>query len=177
MQITPLDVGAGIEAHFPQKCPTLAKNETYCNYIADGATLCAYTHSKHWQQFMTCKYQQALKMAANPFLTEATFDSALEECAKDMSDYSADQLRACAYGDEAETLRTTSRVYHMRRVFADAGLTSPGLAWATVASKFVTDPATENYDSRVPWQAKLLTAICAEYKGTKPAACSSMVIA
>lgn len=153
----------------------MAKSEQNCNYIADGATLCALTHSQHWMQFMTCKYEQALKMDANPFQTEATFDAALGVCAQDMSDYSADDLRACAYGDEAEELRARNRD-HVKTIFADTGR-NPGLLWATIAGKVVTDPATENWDSRVAWKAKLLTAICEEYQGTKPAACSAMVIA
>jgi len=127
-------------------------------------------------QFVTCKYQNALKMDANPFANETMFDTALGVCALEMSDYSADELRACAYGDEAEEYRAINRE-HTKIVFAEQGMASPQLVWALINGKFVTDPATENWDSRATWQAKLVTAICAEYKGTKPASCSSMVIA
>jgi len=173
VQIKPLDPGA--DQHFPQVCPTVAKSETNCNYILDGATLCLAKHSSHWMKFMTCKYEQALRMDANEFLTEATFDSRLEVCVQDMSDYSLDELRACTYGDEAEELRATNRDY-IQTLFANTK-SEYGLLWAVVNGKVVTDPATENWDSRVAWKAKLVTAICDEYQGTKPAACSSMVIA
>lgn len=176
MRVSPLDPGA--DEHFPQLCPSLAKSETNCNYIADGATLCASTHSKQWMKFVDCKYQNALMMpipSANPFIHDATFDSALRECAQEMTDYSVDELRACTYGDEAEELRAANRD-HVKTVFADLGM-APNLLWVTVNGKVVTDPATENYDSRVAWKAKLGTAICGEYSGTKPTACSSVVIA
>lgn len=172
----PLDISPDIIPSHPQVCPNLAKTETNCNYIADGANLCAQ-HSTHWQQFTTCMFQQALQGdSKNPLAVEATFDAQLSVCAKEMPDYSVDDLRNCTYGDEADQLHAMNKDA-TARIFAELGMSAPGLVWASVGGKLVSDSSTESFNSRATWQRKLVSAVCQAYTGPKPTSCSSSFLA
>jgi len=176
VKFNPLDISPDIIPTHPQVCPNIAKTETNCNYIADGANLCAQ-HSEQWQQFTTCMFQQALQGDSNnPLATEATFDAQLGECAKEMSDYSAVDLRTCTYGDEADQLHAENKVA-ITKIFSGLGMSSPGLVWASVDGILVSDASTESMNSRATWQRKLVSAVCAAYTGPKPSSCSSAILA
>lgn len=176
VKFNPLDLSPKIIPSHRQVCPTLAKTETNCNYIADGANLCAQ-HSAQWQQFATCMFQQTLRGdSKNPLAKESTFDAQLGECAKEMSDYSADDLRTCTYGEEADQLHAESKVV-ASKIFADLGMSSPGLVWASVGGKLVSDRSTTSMGSRAAWQRKLVKAVCAAYTGPQPASCLPVVLA
>jgi len=175
-KFNPLDLSPQIIPTHPQVCPNLAKTETNCNYIADGANLCAQ-HSQQWVQFTSCMFNLTLQGDDNnPLATESTFDAQLGECAKEMSDYSVDELRACTYGAEADELHAQNKKT-ISRIFADLGMSSPGLVWASVGGKLVSDSSTESMGSRAAWQIKLSHAVCEAYQGAKPALCQSFVLA
>lgn len=175
----PLDVSPSIIPTHPETCDGLAKTETNCNYIADGMNLCAQ-HSAQWHNFTACVYTQGLKGdATNRFAKKDTFDQQLGECAEELSDYSADQLRTCTYGEEADKLRAASRTT-VAKLFSDYGMQSPGLVWAAVDGQLITDDSTEKGPevSRLSWQLKLSRAVCVAYKDPKtlPKFCASHVV-
>jgi len=171
----PLDLSPAIIPSHKQVCPTLAKTETNCNYIADGANLCAQ-HSAQWFDFTDCMFQLTLNGDdKNPLTKEATFDAQLGKCAEVMSDYSADELRTCTYGEEADELRAEN-LQTTSKIFSTLGM-SPGLVWASVDGKLVSDKSSESMGSRAVWQRKLVTAACASYKGPKLIpSCSSLEV-
>lgn len=178
-KFNPLDVSPAIIPTHPQKCEGLAHTETNCNYILDGANLCAQ-HSAQWQNFTTCAYKQGLKGdGMNAFAKKETFDQQLGECAKELTDYSADQLRACTYGEEADRLRAASKK-KVTELFKDYGMRVPGLVWAAVDGKLVHDRSTETGPdvSRDPWKQKLKMAVCAALPKDLPlpASCSKAVV-
>jgi len=172
----PLDLSPQIIPSHPQTCPNLAKTETNCNYIADGANLCAQ-HSAQWYQFTDCMFQLTLKGdSQNPLAKESTFDAQLGKCAEVMSDYSVEDLRACTYGEEADQLRAEN-LQKTAKIFNQLGMTSPGLVWASVGGALVSDPSTESMGSRAAWQKKLVAQACASYRGPKLVpSCSSLEV-
>lgn len=171
----PLDVSPAIIPSHPQTCPSLAKTETNCNYIADGANLCAQ-HSAQWFHFTDCMFQLTLQGdEKNPLANESTFDAQLGECAEVMSDYSVEDLRACTYGEEADQLRAEN-LQTTSKIFSELGM-SPGLVWASIGGKLVSDPSSEGLGSRAAWQTKLVTEVCASYHGPKMVpSCSSLEV-
>jgi hypothetical protein len=179
VKFNPLDISPAIISSHPETCEGLAHTEKNCNYIADGMNLCAQ-HSTQWQNFTTCAFKQGLKGdTTNPFAKKETFDQQLGECAKELSDYSADQLRACTYGEEADRLRAASKK-KIAELFSDYGMKSPGLVWAAVDGKPVQDPTTEKGPdvSRGTWQQKLKKAVCEALPKDlpRPESCSKFVV-
>lgn len=93
-----------------------------------------------------------------------------------MSDYSAEDLRACTYGEEADRLRAEN-LQTTAKIFNQLGMTSPGLVWASVGGVLVDDPSTESMGSRAAWQKKLVAQACASYRGSKLVpSCSSLEV-
>jgi len=172
----PLDISPFIIPSHPESCDGLAHTEKNCNYIADGMNLCAQ-HSAQWPNFTACVYKQGLNGdGSNAFAKKETFDQQLGECAKELSDYSADQLRACTYGVEADHLRAASKKA-ITGLFKNYGMKGPGLVWAAVNGKLVQDTSTEKgpETSRAAWQQKLVKAVCDELPLDlpRPTACES----
>jgi len=174
----PLEFTPQIIPTHPEKCPTLAKTETNCNYIADGANLCAQ-HSAQWFQFTDCMFQLTLQGdSENPLANETLFDPNLRKCAEVMSDYSVEDLRACTYGEEAEQIRAEN-MQTISEIFSQLGLTHPNLVWASVGGKLVSNPSETDspVSDRAVWQKKLVDEVCAQYSGPKLLpSCSSLQV-
>ena len=111
----------------------------------------------------------------NPLAKESTFDAQLGKCAKVMSDYSVEDLRACTYGEEADQLRAEN-LQTTSKIFSQLGM-KPGLVWASVGGKLVSDRSTETTGSHAAWQKKLVAEVCASYRGPKLVpSCSSLEV-
>lgn len=166
----PLDISPAIIGSHQQNCTGLAKEETNCNYIADQANLCVQQHSKQRANFTECMFRQALQGdERNPLAARGTFDGQLADCAATLEDYSVDELRSCAYSDEAVQLRASNRDT-IADIFSDLNM-SAGLVWASVDGNLVSGATEDTTSSREDWQHDLVTAVCDAYTGVKPEAC------
>jgi len=159
-----------LEKFHGAQCPNLTAATPFCNYITDGANLCAQAHSKSWWSFTACMYSKADPNGDkdqdknNPLASDKTFDSTLAGCAaKTMQDELKD-LRTCTYGEEGLTLRHASAGKTPVAKFA-------GPVWVNVGTKSVAAP--KGPVSRVQWQKDVVAAVCSEYSGEKPQSCSS----
>merc|ERR1712232_918509 len=78
------------------KCEGLSHATDYCNFIADGANLCAQMHSRSWWSFTRCMYSHADPVGDkdmdknNPLAHNITFDKTMTACAKGLSDYAVE---------------------------------------------------------------------------------------
>lgn len=155
-----------LKKYHDAKCENLTAATDYCNFIADGANLCAQAHSTAWWKFTKCMYSLADPNGdtdhdtKNPLAHVKTFDQAMTRCAARLHDYGAPALRRCVYGDEAKALRQASA----------AKTAASGLVWVNVNGKVVPAPNLPNI-SRATWQKDVLRAVCGAYKGEKPASC------
>jgi hypothetical protein len=158
------------------KCEGLAPSTDYCDFIADGANLCAQAHSSTWFSFVACMYSVADPDkdgdAKNPLAHSASFDTQLTTCSKMVPDYNATALSACTYGSEAQELRKVSAAktpeFH-------------GPQWIIVDGKLIPSPTLpdgrpDEKAPRGPWVKQVIQAICAAYAGPKPRACSQAAI-
>jgi len=156
------------------KCEGLTNATTFCNFVADGANLCAQAHSKKYWDFIACMYSVADphgdtdKDAKNPLAHSETFDKQVTTCAQEMSDYSLSALLTCTHGSEGAALRNASAAktpdFH-------------GTVWVSVDGKIVPSPTLpsgkpDEKAPRGPWIKNVISAICAVYTGQKPKACS-----
>lgn len=156
------------------QCENLTATTTFCNYIADGANLCARKHSSTWWSFTLCMYSTADpdglkdKDKNNPLAHAKTFDSQLSKCAdRNLQHYSVEDLRTCTYGEEGMTLRHLSAAKFPAAKFQ-------GVVWVMVGDKFVPAPGSPSLP-RDTWAKDVVTAVCAAYSGEKPASCSQIV--
>lgn len=149
------------------KCPNMTKDTDFCDFIADGANLCAETHSKKWADFTLCMYSHAATDVAgdstNPLASPYTFDVTVAQCAAKMDDYSVAELLACTHGDEGAALRATSVAKTPMSKFH-------GPDWVDVNGHNVTAPDDETA-SRDDWKKDVVKAVCDAYTGAKPASC------
>lgn len=156
------------------KCAGLTNATEYCNFVADGANLCAREHSTSWWPFVACMYRYADPKgdermdAGNPLAHVETFDSSMTACAATMPDYPVEELRSCVYGDEAAALRKVSAA----KAAADMDTYQSPIVWVDVAGTFVQAPEAKN-DTRAEWKQQLVSAICSAYEGVAPASCVS----
>lgn len=151
------------------KCEGLTNATDSCNFIADGANLCAQKHSAHWTNFTYCMYSVADpdgdhdKDTANPLAHSSSMPDQLTKCSAFTPDYSADALKACTFGDEAAALRKSSAAKTPDSDFK-------GPQWVFVNDKMIAAPMGKS--SRADWAASVVKEVCAAYSGPKPAACS-----
>lgn len=159
---------AQLEKFHDAQCDGLTNATKFCNYVADGSSLCAEAHSKAWWGFVACMYSVADPNgdkdhdAKNPLAHSTTFDKQVTTCASKLTDYSVTDLLACTHGSEGEALRKASA----------AKTTKPGPPiWVEVAGKTVASPHGPDLP-RTQWVKDVITAVCDAYTGTKPQACS-----
>lgn len=159
-----------VETHVhPGLCPGLTDATQFCNYISDGAILCAEEHSAQWLDFTECIYSTAGADSKNPLNFPDTFDTQLGKCATSMSDFSPTDLRNCAYGDEAAELRRVSAAkWNATHTHVEGQL---DVVWVEVAGEEVRMPETP-FASHSKWIKNVKAAVCAAYAGPLPAACS-----
>lgn len=161
---------APIEKFHDAQCEGLMSATKFCNFAADGASLCAKAHSKKWWDFVACMYSVADPNGdddhdtKNPLAHTETFDGQLETCAQKLPDYSATDLKACAHGSEGVALRKVSAAKTPDDKFA-------GPVWAEVAGAVVQRPDGPA-SPRGPWIQKIVKAVCDAYTGQKPKACA-----
>jgi len=143
------------------KCPGLTNATDYCDFVADGANLCAEAHSRQWWSYVACMYEHVDPNgdsdmdAKNPLAHPETFDEAMVGCATHLRDYSVDALRKCVYGDEGAALRSASAA----KTAADLASGKPPIVWLEVDGNFVQAPEAKN-DTRVEWKKSVVGAIC-----------------
>lgn len=177
---------------------------TNCNYLADGASMCAQKHSKMWPLLTDCIFAKNWNGDfIEPYTTdfwardEANFDKELKICAEALTDYPLDEFLTCVYGtpldensyqqSESDKLRikNVNDEYDLWKRMGGKPTESSGLTWAWVDNKmYVTDdsvnrPKAPNWENdavvgRAPWIAKMIPAICDAYTGEKPASCSNV---
>jgi len=161
-----------LEKFHGAQCANLTTATSFCNYVADGANLCAETHSKNWWPFVLCMYATADpdgdtdKDAANPLAHPDKFDSEVATCAALLPDYPVEDLRTCTYGAEGKKLRVAS---------AAKTPTFKGPVWVVVDGTHVDAPNGKGL-SRAQWKKDVVRAICTAYKGEKPSACSQLEV-
>lgn len=152
------------------KCDGLMNATSFCNFAADGASLCAQAHSSKWWDFVACMYSVADpngdkdKDSGNPLAHTASFDKQLSTCASKLPDYSAKDLATCAHGSEGAALRKVSAAKT-----PDAKFKGP--QWVEVAGKLVASPHGPTLP-RTQWIKDVKKAVCDAYTGTKPSACA-----
>lgn len=158
------------------KCEGLTNSTDFCNFVADGANLCAKAHSKKYWDFVTCMYSVADPNgdedgdAKNPLAHSETFDKQATACAEKLSDYKAEALLTCAHGSEGAALRKASAAKTSDEKFR-------GPVWIVVDGKVVPSPTLpsgrpDEKAPRGPWIKNVTSAICASYTGQKPKACA-----
>lgn len=160
----------------PAKCPGLTSASQTCDFIADGANLCAQEHSAHWWNFTVCMYSNAVGCGnevggvtrpctddGNPLASVDTFDTTMAQCAAQaLPDYLLEDMRTCVYGSEAATLRKASNAK-----------TKTGLVWVNVAGGDILAPEGTTV-SRSDWAQQVRQAICSAYEGALPSACQAV---
>lgn len=144
------------------KCPGLTNATEYCNFVADGANLCAEAHSKQWWNFVHCMYKfvdpngDQEGDVGNPLAHVESFDASLTKCATEtLKDYTVEHLRECVYGQEAVDLRKVSAA----KTAADLAAGKPPVVWIDVNGTFVQAPEAKN-NTRSAWKKELRSAIC-----------------
>jgi len=155
------------------KCEGLTNSTDFCNFVADGANLCAEAHSKKYWDFVACMYSVADPHgdadgdAKNPLAHSGTFDKQASACAEKLSDYTAKALLTCAHGSEGAALRKASAAKTPDEKFK-------GPVWVMVDGKVVPSPSGPDHEKapRGPWIKNVTSAICASYTGQKPKACA-----
>merc|ERR1711957_1007683 len=162
----------------PAKCSGLTAATNNCDFVADGANLCAQEHSVFWWNFTVCMYSNAVGCGnehggvthactddGNPLASMSTFDATVTACAEQaLPDYSTGALRACMYGSEASSLRKASNAK-----------TATGLVWVNVAGSDILAPEGTTV-SRSDWAQDVLRAICSAYSGDPPSACEKIAV-
>jgi len=149
-------------------CDGLTNETQFCNFIADGANLCAQAHSAKWWDFVACMYSVADPNGdkdgdSNSTLAHSgTFDRQVDTCAQKLPDYDAKELLACTHGSEAAALRKSS---------AAKTPTFAGPVWVEVAGTTVASPHGPALP-RTQWVKDVIKAVCTAYTGTNPSACS-----
>jgi hypothetical protein len=156
------------------KCEGLTKATDYCNFIADGANLCAQKHSKKWWSFTRCAYSHADPVGDtdgdvnNTFAHMETFDKTLAECASGLTDYALEDFRKCTYGDEGLALRTESAKKMVGKPVS--------IIWVEVDGKWIKAPESKT-DDRSAWKPQVVKAICDAYQGSeKPTECGKVTM-
>jgi len=156
------------------KCTNQSSQDTYCECLADAANHCAAAHDKNWWPFTACMFEHNGKGAAGAGGLESddSFEKTVKACAEKLQSYSFADLKSCYTGSEG-----FGDIYTSAHASSKAGAEHP--VWMYVDGKLVTTD-NDNAAALFPpkpdtdkWAKDVLAAICAAYKGDKPASCQS----
>jgi len=159
-----------VQTFHDAKCEGLTNSTDFCNFVADGANLCAEAHSEKWWDFVACMYSAADPNgdkdhdAKSPLAHTDSFDQQVAICAKKLPDYDSKDLFSCIHGSEGAALRKASAAKTPDSKFA-------GPVWVEVAGKVVASPHGPALP-RNSWIMDVIKAVCAAYTGAEPAACT-----
>lgn len=131
--------------------------------------MCVQAHEPQWQTFMRCMYEYAAYGHDNNTLNN-DFDARLGDCTATLTEFSADDLRSCAYGPEGASLRAASSAkYHASSYCCEKFDVWIEVNGAPVLAASDTNPRNE-------WVAEVITAVCAAYEGPRPIACDARIV-
>jgi len=160
-----------LEGHHPGKCPGLSESTDFCNYLTNGADLCAQAHEPEWQSFMRCMYEYSMYGHDNNTLN-GDFDARLGDCARPtLTSYTPTELRSCTYGAEGAALRAESTAKFLTTSYATIEKYD---VWVEINGVKVLAPSDTS--PRDEWVARVITHVCAAYTGPLPAACNSGIV-
>lgn len=158
------------EAMHAEKCTNETSLDTYCVLLADRANHCAKSNDLKWWDFTSCMFGNNGWQNKTGLSSDSEFESTVQTCASKLESYSFEDLKKCYTGSEGDFMARESAA----RTAAE-GIIHP--TWMYVNGEFISEGGKPDPTADLTsWANQVKTAICSAYTGTKPLACSSLLV-